>query len=145
MNNEDIYDGITDIRDDLIEGAARKRRTRRRWTSALAAMLALAVLLGVALRPDAGSSGMSASAFALAEAEYPEMPPYPSEEEYIDPISGEWDDKRFEEVYEPWWESQLARWRNLPEDYGAGLEDFFAAGIRQFLTGGAGENRVYSR
>lgn len=144
MNNEDIYDGITDIRDDLIEGAARKRRTRRRWTSALAAMLALAVLLGVALRPDAGSSGMSASAFALAEAEYPEMPPYPSEEEYIDPISGEWDDKRYEEVYEPWWESQLARQRNLPEDYGAGLEDFFAAGIRQFLTGGAGENRVYS-
>lgn len=143
MNNEDLYDGITDIREDLIDVAAARKRPRRRrlWTSAIAAMLALAVLLGVALRP--GGGGMSASACAIAEAEYPEMPPRPNEEDFFDPVSGEWDSIRFDKLYDPWFEAQRARW-TLPEDYAAGMEDFFASSIRQFLSGGPGENRVYS-
>lgn len=149
MNNEDLYDGITEIHDDLIDKsdgktASGSRTKRRRWVSAVAAMLAAVLLVGAALRPGAGGGGTTANAYAIAQAEYPEYPPYPNEEAFMDPKTGDWDGDRFEQVYEPWWEAQRSRWWDLPEDYAAGMEDFFAGSIRQFLSGGEGENRVYS-
>ena len=69
MNGKDIFDGVTDIRDDLIDGAReapkkKKRWTRKRWMGAVAAVLALAILGGIFLRPGGGLS-----AYAIAQAE----------------------------------------------------------------------------
>ena len=55
MNNEEIYDGITEIHDDLIDGAgARGGRRRRRWAPAVAAVVAAVALVGAVLRPGSG-------------------------------------------------------------------------------------------
>ena len=139
--NEKLYDAITDIRDDLVErGEKQKPRRRRWWPAAVAAVLAVAILGGVVLRP--GSSPLVTSAYAIAEAEYPEMAPYPNEMEFMDEKTGEFDDDAFRKVYDAWWEDQKAQRR--PEGYADGLDAFFAASIGQFLSSAGEENRVYS-
>lgn len=109
------------------------------WSAVIAAILALAVFAGAAMGRGGGQT-----AFAIAEAEYPAMPAYPHEEDYVDPETGEWDGAAFDRVYDPWWEAQRARWADQPENYAAGLEDFFASSVRQLLGGAEGENRVCS-
>lgn len=56
MNSEDIYDGITDIRDDQINGAEKSPKGRKPklagWFVAAAAMLAVIVTSAVLFRPD---------------------------------------------------------------------------------------------
>lgn len=147
MNNEDIYNGITDIKDELIEGAA-KRPRRRRWTVAIAAVLALALLIGGILpRLGGGSSGGTGGvpellAHAVVLAKYPQMAPYPDWEQYLDERTGEYDDEGYMQAYDAWYEDTRAL-RELPEDYGAGIDGFLERTIRQFLSGG-GENRVCS-
>ena len=52
MKAEDIFDGVTDIRDDLIKGAkavpkGRKFRIKPRWLGAIAAVLVVTVLGGI--------------------------------------------------------------------------------------------------
>ena len=42
MKPEDMYDGVTNIRDDLIENA-KKPKKRKLWPAAVAAALAVAV------------------------------------------------------------------------------------------------------
>ena len=46
MKKEDIYNGITEIRDDLIEGAAKKRKRPQIWQTLVAAGLAAVIALG---------------------------------------------------------------------------------------------------
>lgn len=139
--SEKLFDAITDIRDDQVERAeGHKPRRGRRWPAAVAAVLAVAVLGGVLLRP--GGSPLVASAYAIAEARYPEMAPYPNEMEFVDEKTGEFDVDAFRKVYDAWWEDQKAQRR--PEGYADGLEGFFAASIREFLSGAEGENKVYS-
>lgn len=128
--NEKLYDAVTDIRDDLVERAEKQKPRRRRWwPAAVAAVLVVAVLVGVILRP--GGSPLVTSAYAIAEAQYPEMAPYPQK-----------DGPLYEKKYDAWWEDVQAQRR--PEGYADGLEGFFAASIREFLSGADGENRVYS-
>ena len=95
MNAEDIYGGVTGIRDDLVDQA--KKRPRRRWVPAIAAMLALAVLAGVTLRPGGGMTVK-----AIAEAEYPGMPPLPTEDDFHDTETGDWDATAFQQLYGSW-------------------------------------------
>ena len=137
--SEKIYDAITDIRDDLVEGAEKKPRRRRWWPAAVAAVVAVAVLGGVLLRP--GGSPLVPTAYAIAEAQYPEMAPYPLEEEFID-SSGEVDWDAYNQAYSAWREDVRAQRRSA--GYADGLEGFFTASIRQFLSGADGENKVYS-
>lgn len=117
-----------------------KKHFRWRQGAVIAAISALAVIIGAALM----RGGQPANAFAVAEAEYPAMPARPQEEDGIDPETGEWDEAAYSQLYDPWWEAQSARWRDRPEDYAAGLENFFADSIRQFLGDAEGENRIYS-
>lgn len=81
------------------------------------------------------------------EAVYPEMAPYPNEEEYVDKKTGEFDSNGFSEVYDAWWEEKREK-RNLPEECAVGLKPFFASSIRRFLTqeepGQEGQNRICS-
>jgi len=131
MNSQDIFDGVTDIRDDLIDGAKeaprkQKRWTKKHWLGAVAAVLALAILGGIFLRPGGGLT-----AYAIAQAEYPRMAPYPSGLAQFS-----------EKAYDEWWEDVRAQRRDLGDI--SPLQSFFARSARTFLTGGAGENRVCS-
>ena len=132
MNAQNIFDGITDIRDDLIDGAKeapkkRKRWGKKRWLGSVAAVLAVAILAGIFLRP--GGELTAYAAYAIAEAEYPEMAPYPGE-------------PHTKAAYDAWWESMIAQQRDLGDI--SALESFFAQSARTFLTGDEGQNRVYS-
>ena len=129
MNAQDIFDGVTDIRDDLITGAKKSparqgRRIKTRWTGAAAAVLAIAVLAGVFLRP-----GGTPTAHAIAEAKYPEMAPYPGE-------------LHTQDAFHAWWEGVDAQRRDLGDI--SALQAFFARSTEVFLTGDEGRNRVYS-
>ncbi len=131
MNQEDMFDGITDIRDDLIDGAKNAPKKHKRggkgwWLGAVAAVLALAVVGGIFLRPG---GGLTANAQTIAQAQYPEMAQFPLDE---------YDD----EAYNAWWEGVRAQRRELGDT--APLEAFFARSAQTFLSGAEGENRVYS-
>lgn len=139
--SEKLYDAITDIRDDLVENAEKKPRRGRWWPAAVAAVLVVAIAGGVILWPD--GSPLTATAYAVAEAQYPEMAPYPNEMDYYDEATGKFDSEGFSQVFDAWRASRRAR-LDQPEGYADGLDAFFAASIGQFLSGAEGENRVYS-
>lgn len=130
MKADDIFDGVTDIRDDLIDGAREAPKktwwTRQRRLGAVAAVLALALLGGILLRPGGGLN-----AYAITEAEYPRMTRYPSGAAQL-----------IEPLYDRWWEDVLAQRRDLGDT--SDLQDFFAQSAQTFLTQSPGENRVYS-
>ena len=84
---------------------------------------------------------MVPSAYAIAQAQYPEMAPYPNENDYVTP-AGDIDDEGFSAVYDAWRESIKAQRRSA--GYADGLEAFFAAGTREFLSGEAPANRICS-
>ena len=50
---------------------------------------------------------------SVAEAVYPEMPPYPEESKFADPDTGEFDSVGFAQAYELWSDSHYARNRVL--------------------------------
>lgn len=131
MNSQNIFDGVTDIRDDLVNGVKeapkkQKRRGRRRWLGAVAAVLTLAVLAGLFLRPDG-----KATAYAIARAEYPKMASYPSGLAQFS-----------DTAYNAWREDVIAQRRDLGDI--SSLQSFFARSARTFLAGAEGQNRVYS-
>lgn len=131
MNAEDIFNGITDIRDDLIDREKeppqkQKHRTSKRWLGAVAAVLVLAIIGSNFLNPGGGLT-----AHAIAVAEYPEMAPYPSGlAQYSD------------RAYDAWWEGVKAQRRDLGDI--SPLQSFFSRSAQTFLTGAEEENRVYS-
>ncbi len=130
MDVKNIYDGVTDIRDDLIEegkGAPPLKRHRGKpfWYGAIAAVLAVTLIIGaIFLRPGGGRT-----AYAISQAEYPKMAPYPGE-------------FYSEEEYNAWWEDIMAQRRDLGDI--SPLQDFFAKSSQIFLTDTQGENKVYS-
>lgn len=88
--SEKLYDGITNIREKLVEQAERKKNPawKRRGLRAAAAVLALVFVLGVLLDPR-GGGGTVASAYTIAEAKYPknadvQKPP----KDYADGLEG---------------------------------------------------------
>lgn len=139
MKREKLYDAMTDIRDDLVTGAEKQYEQKnkiyhRRWRRAIAAILVLAVLGGVIFWPGGQGSPLVISAYAIAEAQYPEMANYPSEEELTD-----W--TKWNKAYNAWREDMEALGR---DGYAGGLDGFFADSIREFLSDANGENKVYS-
>ncbi len=138
MNSQDIFDGVTDIRDDLIAGAekaAQKRRTKRRWPGAVAAVLVLAILGSIFLRPGGGLN-----AYAIAQAEYPEMAPYPHETDYLKPDGVL--DNSFGNAFHAWDEGVRAQRRDLGDI--SPLQSFFAKSSQTLLAGAGEDNRVCS-
>ncbi len=155
-NREKIYDGITEIREDLIEEAAeyqpvtekrtgthKKSGSRRGkhlwWKVAVAAVLVLCIAVSGPLW--SGKEIVTAQARMIAEAEYPEMAPYPKEEDFQDVLYFDWE--AYDESYRAWRDSQMAQ-KNQPEGYADGLESFFSASMQTFLSNAGTENRVYS-
>lgn len=137
MKGEDIFDGITEIRDDIVENAAKKprRSMKKRALGAVAAVLAVAIAAGYFLRPN---SPATVNAYAISEAVYPEMAQYPS-----DMISdGMPTSDDFDTAYEAWLTSLMEQAR--PDLDASDLTGYFKSGAAQFLSGANGENRSLS-
>ena len=88
MKGEKLYESMNHVDDQILERSERRKQSRRRpwWMGAVAAVLVAAVAVGVMLRPEAGITAQ-----AIVTAEYPEMAPYPLEEDYYDEATGEVD------------------------------------------------------
>ncbi|MBD5147411.1 MAG: serpin family protein [Oscillibacter sp.] len=148
MNQEDIYDGVTDVRDDLVEAAAPKKRALRLWMPLAAA--AAVVLAVTALWPRiGGTAGGKASPYLLSAAVYPEQAPYPRWEDFIQE-DGDIDYEAFSEADDKFFQDQHDRWESLSTQDGTldgfyqRFSDFTQRSMAQLLSGGEGENRVCS-
>ncbi len=163
MNNEDIFDGITDIREDLLPETPKKTAKIRKYRPLLttvAAVLALTLLVGVLYRPrevlptpTSPISPPSPTSSILPTT--PILPPattspsialplgvhalatarYPQMAPYPGPHCSS-------EEYDAWW-ADLDAQRNQRVDAG-NLEPFFTESAALFLTGDGEENRLYS-
>ena len=153
--------------EEVKERAARPagRPSHTRWMSVAAAMLAVALIAGVALRPrqpdvpdpislNGPGRGINvipspditpdptARAVTLASAVYPETAPYPNEEDYISPLTGDFDYDKYQKDYAAWQKSREALASGT--DYAGMLDSFLSASTAQFLAGAGNENRIYS-
>lgn len=133
MKANDLYESIGQADEDVLEQSEKHKRNRvpRRpwWMAAAAAVLAAVIAAGVYFWPD--GNPLVTSAYAICEAQYPEMNPYP--EDY---------DDSFDARYDAWRESVEAQHR--PEGYADGLTPFFSSVTRKLLTGAGTKNRVCS-
>ncbi len=176
--------------EDLKEKAARPagKRSYAPWMGAVAAVLVIAMIGGIAMwpkQPESGGPiadnpaplsgegqpvgprsapggengdaliggqtpaeaavtyGSSYDTCALALAAYPEMAPYPRDDEYVTD-NGDFDYHSWDEAYSVWMDSRKAlrsEWDHYPEGF---MHSFIAASAGQFLTGAGEDNRVYS-
>lgn len=125
MKPEELYEGIGHLDEETLARSETARRRRApKWAAALAALVVLALIGGLLLRPNP----FVLTAYALEEAQYPEMAAYPE--------GGSM------EEHEAWWSSLQAL--RPPEGYADGLEDFFKKSVSAFLGETPGENQVYS-
>ena len=152
--------------EEVKEKAARphRRRPYARWTGAVAAVLAVAVIGGVAMWPDSRanpyadnlggpapfsldgknrSAGPSTAlaAHTLAAAEYPEMHPYPRQDDYFSDYTDH-SSADYDRDYEAWQADITALRSNA--DYTGMMDEFLSASTVQFLAGAGEDNRVYS-
>lgn len=123
------------------------KRKKSGWKAAIALVTAAAVIVGVVLGTggfDLGRESSVLKAYAISEAEYPEMSQYPDPAEYG--LQGEWNEEKYDAwdaAYDVWWSEQRTR-RNLTAEFGDSLDGFWAQSIPGFLSGSGSENRVYS-
>lgn len=144
MKAERFTDAIGMLDDDLIAEAEQTRKKHKSKRRLWVRLVAAAACVCVALACIFGNSGTGGgNSYALAEAEYPEMAPYPNEADYTDEKTGAFDDEGFSKAYDAWWEARQAQ-RGQSIGYTDGLNGFFLATMRQFLSGAETENRVYS-
>lgn len=129
MKPIDLFESLGELDEKTLQRCRKVKSQRKlpRWMGAVAALVAVALLCGFFLYPR----GQVLTAYAIAEAVYPEMAPYPNESS-----------PNLSEEYDAWRESVKAQ--EQPEGYADGLEGFFANSIREFLSGEAGENRAYA-
>ena len=76
MKREKLYDSLTNVDDDLVaeaDGHSFRRKKRFRLLGSIAAVLVIAVVAGILLHP--ATSPLVTNAYAIAEADYPEMAP----------------------------------------------------------------------
>ena len=136
-----------------------RRRPYARWTGAVAAVLAVVVLGGIAMSPiwpnsaDPGqpapfsmdgrsrTAGPAAKGAALAVADYPEMHPYPRQDDYFS-SSTIHSSVDYDRDYEAWQADITALRSNA--DYTGMMDEFLSASTAQFLTGTGEDNRIYS-
>lgn len=151
MKQQHISDAIGQLDEELIVEAELLRQNclkKRLWTKVLTAVAAvcLVVVSAAIFLPDSGKGDdgtmSTTKAFALTEAEYPKMAPYPNEEEFFN-IHGMFDSEGFDAVYTAWSDSRRAQSKQY-EGYSDGLDGMFLATSRQFLSGAQGQNRIYS-
>ncbi len=113
---------------------------------ALAFFLALTCLLTAGCarieEKEEGNKSAIPAEYCVARAVYPEMVAYPDEMSYVN-SKGEFDSDAFHEDFTAWRESKNTQ-RSQYEGYREGLDEFFAASIREYIGGSEGENRAYA-
>lgn len=147
---EKLYDGITDIREDIISQAKDMISTNSRkavnnpwkkWMFAAAAVAAAAVWCIVLLpKRDSSTNVSNVTAYAVAEASYPKAAPFPNEEDYES--NGELDYDHYMEALDAWYDD--GRKRRALTGYADGLDGFLEKSTKQFLSGAQMQNRIYS-
>lgn len=158
--NEGIH-----VPEDVKEKAVRPQGRRggyTRWTGAVAALLAVALIGGIAVysgnQPTAGQPapfsqdgpgqqgrnvGVPAQATALAAAQYPEIHPYPRQDDYFDSYDySDKDYKKYAAAYDAWRADMEAL--RTGTDYTGLMDGFLSRSTAQFLSGAGAENRIYS-
>ena len=144
MTGDEILDAMEHIDPDLIEAAdiPMKKRRKPYWVAAVAAVLAIAVTVGVFSKPLVQSSGpavipdpsgiQSPSTLQLANLvaapEYPEMVQKPNREDY----GGDWD--AYYAADGAWRKNQEQQY-NQPDGYADSLTKFFYSSMAEFLQG----------
>ena len=138
-----LYESMGDLDEDLLERSERNKRTSRRNAKerrklmriavpAAAAMLAAVIGGSFILRSTGGPVPVNAA--VIAQAEYPEMSPYPSGD-----LEGE---DNYEELYDAWFADRRAqRDQAVPAEE---AKAFFRESMQVFLEGRGEENRVCS-
>ena len=141
MTGDKILDAMEYIDADLIEKAdepPKKKRSKPYWFAAVAAVLILAIGIGMLAGGMGAFSepGNSSDPLIqqLAAPTYPQMAAYPNYNEYEN-----W--KEYDLAYNAWRESQRQQY-NQPKGYADSLTDFFHESIAQFLQGDG--NPTYS-
>lgn len=144
MKADDLLDSLEHIDPQLVHQADKppQKTPRRRplWMGLTAVAAAAAIVIGIVLWPGGGP--LTGQAFALAVAEYPKMAPYPNEMDYLNP-DGTLDFDRWSADHDAWRGDRNTQ-QNQPGDYGSGLNEYYAATLRQFLGDGGTENKVCS-
>lgn len=130
---EKMYQAITQLHPKLIEDAQNyipsKKKKLLRWTAAAAAAVLLTGGIGSSLW-KLHIPGSLEPVYAITEAEYPQMAPFPDENSSY-------------EAYDAWSESMAER-RKYPVEYTDGLKSFFQRSMQCILQGKPGENVLYS-
>lgn len=140
QKSEILFDGITEIRDDLIDQARplpKKFWNGRRFAAAAAAAAVLITSVFV-MQPN---QKQTTAAQTIAEAKYPKSVPYPNKEDYTNENGG-FDDAQYSKAYDAWWESARAK-RELVGN-AQGIDGFVRKSAGQFLRSAESKNRVYS-
>lgn len=141
-------------------GPQGRRRGYPRWAGAVAAMLAVVLMGGIALysgnRPTVdrptpyaedgpGQWGrgvdLPAQANALSVASYPEVHPFPRQDEYLRSYSDS-EYEKYNAAYDVWQADMEALRTGM--DYTGVMDGFLSRSAAQFLTDAGTENRVYS-
>ena len=149
MKHEKLSDALGQISDRHIAEAVKPKR-RFPWVAAVAAVLALAILLGTALRPQAPEDAtlhhptdplptapnvsaplpmqveLLSNRYAVSTAEYPQLCSYP--------LAG-----YNQTAYSNWWDDQRTM-HDQPEGYADSLQECWAQLLPQLLTGKPGES-----
>ncbi|MBR5474700.1 MAG: hypothetical protein IKU83_04745, partial [Lachnospiraceae bacterium] len=114
---------------------------RKKWMAvSLSVVLALTSLLGCSQQTKNGGVNMK---YAMAQAEYPKMAPYPDEQSFFNDKTGEWDERGFDKAYDAWQKDKKAQQNWAADGYQDGLKEFCEKTMPLFLKS-EGENRVYS-
>lgn len=117
----------------------KKRSLKKRiFIISTAALLTLAIVLGLLFRPGGALAGP-----VLAVPVYPQMAPYPSKDPYITKGGGSADYERYSAALDAW-EDDLNAMRNCFPESAEKLYPFFQESTREFLSDSGEKNRVYA-
>lgn len=134
MKEEKLLDAIGMIGDDLIDEAKIDKTPLKfgwkKWTTVVAAVLAIAIIGGNVLS-SAKRPFIRSYADVIYEAEYPKMT------QYVEYNIGD------EESYEAWWDEKNER-TQIYNAYEGVLDNFFKTTIPEFLSDSSEENIIYS-
>ena len=161
---EKMYNGITNIDDELIEKAQDSANSSNKplkwlpWAGVAAACVGLAIGIP-ALANTKDTRGMTNStpdnseteeitppdgqqtavlAKMIASPTYPEMAQYPTED-----LLEELDWEEYDKIYDEW-SDKVWGLRQQPEGYTDGTDKFFTESIKLLLSDNSFQNRVYS-
>lgn len=147
MKPEELFDAIGMAEDTMIENAQEIKKAkksgntkrffqRKSFYGAVAAVLIVALGVGILWKIKAPFG--TRTAYAMAEAVYPEMNPMPSEADYAE--DDDWE--AFNAAYDKWSEDKEVQ--RSYYDASIDLTSFYEKSMQEFLSGAGTDNRVYS-